>query len=300
MADPDSAQSDLNNPNRVVGVGDVFGYDYDINVTKEKAWLQSNFKFNRLEFLLAGFGSYTSFYRDGKMMNGKFPEDSYGKSEVLDFLDYGGKLGLLFKLSGRHYFHGHAGYMTQAPTPRNTYISPRTRDHIVENPVSEVIMSGDIGYTMRAPKLKLTLNLFYTEFQNQTKIMSFYHDGYRNFVNYTTTGIDKTHQGIELGLEAKLTSAITFTGATSVGYYRWTSRPEVNIFIDNSSEVLASNKTVYVDGYLVDGTPQTVATIGLQYRSPKYWFAGMNANYRSRKISKWIHFRRISWKIFYN
>ena len=279
IADPDSAQSDLNNPNRVVGVGDRFGYDYDINVTNGKTWLQSNFKFNRIELLLAGFGSYTSFYRDGKMMNGKFPEDSYGKSETLEFIDYGGKLGLLIKLSGRHYLHGHAGYMTQAPTPRNTYISPRTRDHIVDNPVSEKIISGDFGYTMRAPELKLTANLFYTRFEDQTKIMSFYHDGYRNFVNYTTTGIDKTHQGIEVGLEAKLTSALTLTGATSVGYYRWTSRPEVNVYIDNSSEILAEEKTVYVDGYLVDGTPQTVATMGLQYRSPKYWFLGANANY---------------------
>ncbi len=279
MADPDSAQSDLNNPNRVVRVGDRFGYDYDINVMKGKSWLQTNFKFNRVEFLLAGFGSYTSFYRDGKMMNGKFQEDSYGKSDTLEFIDYGGKFGILFKLSGRHYLHGHAGYMTQAPTPRNTYISPRTRDHTVDNPVSEKIMSGDFGYTMRAPQLKLTVNFFYTEFQNQTKIMSFYHDGYRNYVNYTTTGINKTHQGIEFGMEEKLTSSLTFTAATSIGYYRWTSRPEVNVYVDNSSEILAEGKTVYVDGYLVSGTPQTVGTIGLQYRSPKYWFFGGNANY---------------------
>lgn len=279
IADPDSAQSDLNNPNNIVGVGDRFGYDYNINVLYGKPWVQANFKFNRAEFLLAGFGSYTEFFRDGKMRNGKFPEESYGKSESLDFIDYGGKFGLLIKATGRHYIHGHAAYMTKAPTPRNTYISPRTRDHIIENPVSEIITSADIGYTMRAPKLKATINAFYTKFENQTKIMSFYHDGYRNFVNYAMTGIDKEHQGIEFGMEAKLSSTLTLTGATSLGYYRWSSRPTVDVYVDNSSQELSSDKTVYVQGFLVDGTPQTVATIGLQYRHPKYWFLGTNFNY---------------------
>ena len=279
IADPDSAQSDLNNPNRVVGIGDIFGYHYDINVENEKAWAQTNFKFNRFEFFLSGFASYTTFWRYGHMMNGKFPEESYEASEKHSFFDYGGKTGFLLKISGRHYIHAHAGYMTQAPTPRNAYISPRTRDHVAGNLQSEKIMSGDIGYTLRAPRIKASANFYYTEFTDRIETKSFYHDGYRNFVNYVISGIDKVHQGMELSTEVKITSTISASAVAALGYYRWTSRPTVDVYVDNSSEELASNKTVYVKNYLVSGTPQTAGSLGLKYSGPKYWFLGINANY---------------------
>ncbi len=34
--DPVLAQSDLNNPNRIARVGDVFGYDYDANINNRR------------------------------------------------------------------------------------------------------------------------------------------------------------------------------------------------------------------------------------------------------------------------
>ena len=276
----DSIQSDLRNPNNIVREGDIYGYHYDINVEKEKTWLQTNFKFNRIEFFVAGFLTYTTFWRHGHMENGKFRGDeSFGDSEKNTFLDYGGKTGFLLKLSGRHYIHGHAAYLTQAPTPRNSYISPRTRDHVVANLQSEKIMSADIGYSIRAPRIKGAINFYYTKFNDGIETKSFYHDGYRNFVNYVISGIDKTHQGIEFSTEVKITSSLSAVGVTSLGYYRWSSRPIVNVYVDNSSEQLADDKTVYVENYLVSGTPQTVATIGLNYRAPKYIYIGINANY---------------------
>jgi hypothetical protein len=46
-------------------------------------------------------------------------------------------------------------------------------------------------------------------------IMTFYHDGYGNFVNYALSGIDKLHYGSEFGMECKLTNRFTLNAAAS-------------------------------------------------------------------------------------
>ena len=158
--------------------------NYESHINTAKTWAQTTIDLNKVNINIAAYASYTTMWRNGKMNNGLFPNElSYGNSEKLKFLDYGAKTGVIYKINGRNFVQGHAAYMTQAPTFRNTYISPRTRNTTIENPVSEKIMSADIGYTLKAPRIKATFNAFYTQFQDQSKIMSFYHDGYSyNFV----------------------------------------------------------------------------------------------------------------------
>jgi len=279
LAHPDSAQSDLNNPNNIVKEGDVFGYSYNSNIRDAKLWGQAVIDISKFNISISAYTSYTTMWREGFMQNGKFPDDSYGNSEKLKFLDYGVKSSVLFKINGRNFIQAHAAYMTQAPTFRNVFVSPRTRATTIENPVSEKIITADIGYSLRAPRIKASANFFYTEFKDRSKVMSFYHDGYRNFVNYAITGIDKTHQGMELAIDGKITSSFSLFAVASLGYYRWTSRPIVTVTVDNSSEILAQNRTFYADGFLVSGTPQTAGSFGFNYRTSNYWFFSANANY---------------------
>jgi len=288
------AQSDIRTPNRVVGVGDVFGYDYNSNIRYTELWAQAKFNYNKIDFVLAAQGAYTGFWRTGNMQNGKFPNNSLGDSETVTFIDYGAKANVVYKLSGKHYFRANAAYITKAPNFNDAYVSLRTRDQLISNLTSEVIYSVDAGYVLRTAKVKATFDVFYTKFENQSWIRSFYHDGYRAFVNYAMTGIDKVHQGMELGLEAAVTSTITVTAAGSVGYYRWDSNPTVDISIDNSSEVLAQGETVYAENFLVSGTPQSVGSVGVKYRSPKYWFAGVNFNYLQDRFLSFNPVRRTS------
>ena len=275
----DSIQSDMNTPNHVVYEGDIFGYNYESHVQESKLWSQFTFDTRKINFFVAAYGSYTSMWRVGNMKNGKFPNSSEGPSEKLNFIDYGGKTGLLFRINGRNFIHGHAAYMTKAPTFRSIYVSPRTRNNTVSNPVSQKIISADIGYSLKAPKIKITFNAFYTQFKDQSRTMSFYHDGYRNFVNYAMSGIDKTHQGLEFAIEGTIFTGFSAYGVGSFGYYRWTSRPTVTVTVDNSAEILAENKTFYAQNFLVSGTPQTAGSVGLKYRTSSYWFFNVNANY---------------------
>ena len=84
---PDMAQNDLDNPNRKVVDGDRFGYDYDILTLKAQLWHQWVLNLAKWELFASVKGDYFQFQRDGKMRNGRAPENSYGESPTAFFLD---------------------------------------------------------------------------------------------------------------------------------------------------------------------------------------------------------------------
>lgn len=272
-------QNDTANPNHIVKVGDRFGYDYVANVNQFGDFVQAAFNYNKVEFYAALQSSFTEFWRTGNMTNGKFPENSGGDSEKQKFFNYGTKLGLTYKITGRHYLSVNGAYITKAPNFRDAYISPRTRDFVVDGLNSETILTTDINYYLRFPKIKARITAYYTKFDNQIYNRSFYHEELRTFVNYAMTGVDKLNTGIETGIEVKVSPTISLTGVFSKGEFIYNSRPKVTISQDNSSEILAENRTVYLKNFKVGGFPQSAASAGIRYDHPKHWFAGVNANY---------------------
>ena len=278
FADPNVAQNDLDNPNQLIAKGDVFGYNYNIHVNKEELFGQTEYKKGKIEAYGALNASHTAFWRDGLWANGRFPDNSKGKSDINNFYNYGVKAGLIYKLSGRHFIIVNSLYQTKAPNSRNAFISPRTRGDVIPGLKNMSILSGDLNYQIRYPKLKVKATVFYSEINNQTWSRSFYHDEFRTFVNYTMTGVNHLHMGTELGVEANITSTFLFQGAFTSGQYLFNSRPKATITRDNSDEIIAENRTIYLKNYKIGGMPQTAASIGIKYNSPKYWFAGVNAN----------------------
>jgi len=280
---PEERQSDLNNPNRIAKEGDVFGYDYEANINKLNGFVKADYSIDNIDAYLAIGVSNTSFYRTGNMRVGKFPDNSYGDSEKQSFFNYNVSGGLTYKITGRHIVYANGSYLTRAPNFEDAYVSPRTRDNVIDGLSEETIMSFDANYLARLPFITARLTGYYTTFKDQVDVMSFYHDAYRNFVNYAMTGIDKKHFGMELGLEGKVTSTITLKGAAALGQYTWDSRPEVRATVDNTGETpdefTQASQTVYVKDYRVDGTPQTALTLGVEYRSPKYWWVSVNGTY---------------------
>ena len=277
--DPDIAQNDLQNINGIIKPGELFGYNYDIHINKNEIFGEYNYNKNKLESFFGINLSNTTFWRNSKMQNGRFPNTSFGESEKQNFTNYGFKIGILYKLTGRHLISFNGMYKTEAPYVRNAYVSPRTRDQLVNNLNSIEIISGDINYNIRLPFLKARLTGFYTQINNQTWARSFYHDEYRAFVNYMMTNVDQIFMGLEFGFESNITSTLQFTGALTIGDYLYNSRPVATITRDNSQELIAEDKIIYLQNFKIGGMPQQAASFGLKYNAPKYWYAGINYNY---------------------
>ncbi|MBL7950650.1 MAG: TonB-dependent receptor [Flavobacteriales bacterium] len=273
------SQNDLDRPNKVVDEGDVFGWDYYINTRLVNAFGQYEKKWQNVEAYVGASLASSSFWRVGNVRNGRFPNDSEGKGSVNSFFNIGLKAGGIYKLTGRHFIAANAAYLNRPPATSISYLAPRIHDAVVPGLTSESVYSGDIGYVVRFPKVKGRATLYYSKIMDQVWSRSFYHDEYLTIVNYNMTGVDQINRGVELGLEANLTSTWQMTAVYAGGDYRYASRPTATITRNNSPEIFAADRTVYWKDYKVGGMPQTAASLGFRYNSPKFWFAGISGNW---------------------
>lgn len=283
-------QNDLVHPNRILHVGDKFGYDYLMEFDKVGAWAQSVFRFSKVDFFAAGQLSHTRFWRIGLNKNGLYPDDSKGGSERTIMNNYALKAGVTYKLNGRNYFYLNGTIQTKAPFYENVFQSIRTRNTLTDNITSEKIQSVEGGYVMNAPKIKIRLNGYYSRFLDGMDMITFYDDFYNSFGNISLSNIDKVNFGGEFGAEVNIGHGISATAAAAVGRYYYDSRQQFTLTVDNTSDILEKDVTVYSKNYRVPSTPQEAYSLGLTYRSPKFWFISVTGNYYRQS---WLSFNPV-------
>jgi hypothetical protein len=277
-SNPTAGMNDVNNPNRILKVGDKFGYNYNMNIQRAEAWLQTIVKLKAFELFFSGKKSYTAFQREGNVKSGLFPNNSYGKSEAHRFSNFAAKAGINFKITTGNYLFLHGAMETKAPFFENAYLAPRNRDFVQDNLQSEEIKSVEGGYVLIAPTIKFRATGYYTQFKNITNVMTFYDDEARTFVNYALHNIGKVHYGVELGTEVILLKGLSFTSAAAIGRFRYNTRQLATTTADNNASLISKNVVVYSNNYYVP-TPQEAYSAGLNYRSPYYWYVNLNFNY---------------------
>ncbi len=284
-ANDPTRENNVDQPNRIVGEGERFDYDYLSNVRKASGWLQLVYTLPRFDFFLAGQTEATAFWREGNVRNGKFPlgNDSFGQSEVSEFLTYAAKGGVTYKLDGRNYFHAGGFYGTRAPFYQNALTSPRTRNEIVPRLEVEQITSGEIGYNYRSPYFKAKATAYYTQFANGSDIQNFFivepSIGNGNFIFLTMTDIDKLHFGGEIAAEARIYKGLSINAIAAIGQYTYTSRPKGTVYVDSELLPRVTDRTIYMKNFYLGGTPQQAYALGLRYSGKKFWFANLTFNY---------------------
>jgi len=284
-------------PNRSVGEGDTFKYNYNLDATMYDAFAQAQFKYNKVDFYLGGQYGKTEYQREGFYQSAHFPIStgvtSFGTSDKLDFTKLGGKAGVTYKISGKHLLDFNGAYIQDAPTMRNSFLNSRQNNLIVPDLTEVKTTSVDASYIFRSSILKTRLTGYYSTVEDASEVGFYYIDGVsgttdvQSFVQEATTGVDKRNMGIEFGAEAQVTPTIKLKAALSFAESVYTGNPNVHLssddFIDDSLEgdgVINYGQASLKD-YKVAGGPQRAASIGFEYRDPKYWWFGATANFFS-------------------
>ena len=279
--DPIIIQNDTLNPNRVIGKGDIFGYNYTLDIMNVSVFAQNEWKFSSFELFYALKLSYTEFSRYGKMANGRAVVEgvqSYGRGQKYQNILPAFKIGGSYLIDNHNKLSVNGLYEQRSPIPNNAYVSPRIKDTFVKGLTPEDIMSADISYNINYRGIKGRITAFNTIINNAVELSSYYDESYRTFVNHSLTGINKSYKGIELGVGIKLNSSFTLSFAGTVAKYIYTDTiigilsPENGAFDDVEDIVLLKGKK------LATG-PQTAGSIALDYFHPKMWFVGVSLNY---------------------
>jgi hypothetical protein len=204
----------------------------------------------------------------------------------MEFPDHAFKAGLSYKIDGRRYLYLDAAFLSRPPSFDDVFLSPRTRDTRQENISNEKIYSVEAGWIWHAPFVKMRATAYATKFADGMRVLSFYHDGYRSFVNDALAGIGKMHLGIEIGTEWKLSSQFALQLAANIGSYYYDTRQQLTVSIDNDAYT-AERGLVYSKNFRIGGTPQEAYHTGLSYQSGGGFYFSMSGNYFR---SRWVEF----------
>lgn len=291
------AQNDLDNPNRIIRKGDTFGYNYKSHVQNAAVWGQGQFRYGKVEFFAAAEASYTRFWREGLVRNGRFPDNSLGQGNVHSYFNYNFKGGLTYKIDGRNYVFANGNYGNNAPYFRDAYVSPSFRDQLADGITSTTVYGTEAGYILSAPKMKARVVGYFSRFENDYYNKNFYsenatvqEDGtlQTGFVNFIMTNLDRQHIGLELAFQYEVIPGLKFSAVAAIGEHIYTvkndERPEVKIYLDNDPNTVVSSRTAYMKNAYVAGSPQMAYNFGVNYNSPKYWFINVNFNYVMRNF----------------
>lgn len=285
------AQNDLMNPNRRIGEGDKFGYDYNIFVNKENAWVryQGN-DGGSLHYFLGGQIGSTQIFRDGLMRNGRAPQKSLGSSGTAKFLEGGVKAGLNWAINGNHSFSVNAGYEERAPLAYNAFIAPRIKNDFVKDLKTERIFGGDLTYHFNTPWVMGRITGYYTRFQNQVEMDAFYNDSEARFTYLSMNNVEKEHWGVEAAATFKLTSNLSLTALATWSDMQYMNNPNAVMTYESESE--SSADRVYAKGMHGNGTPLSAYSLGLDY-SINGWFFNLTGNYYHRVYIDFSSYRRL-------
>ena len=288
----DECQTNLLNPNHVAKVGDIIGYNYYANRNCGRIWDQVNWLVGNFDLYLGLQADFTQIWREGLWRSGSFADNSFGADEKHNFFDPSVKAGATYAINGRNHIVANMACMTQAPQFRDIYVSPRTRHTVVEGDLkSERLMALDLSYLYRSPEFKLRLTGYYSIYQNLVWNRSFYCENvyigesasgtsYKSeFVNFIMTDVSQKSLGVELGAEYIVSPTVTLQAAAANGIHMYGNNPIFSVYDDNNALAYIQNSVAYLKGYHVSSGPESVASLGIKYNSPKYWWVSLNGNY---------------------
>ena len=290
----DWVQYDLNHPNAIVGEGDKFGYNYNIYTHKAYAWANYSSTFGRFHFTLNGKIGGTGFERDGKMKNGLFAENSYGKSGKARFLDGGGKAALSWDAGQGHVLSVGAGYQWNAPLANVAFASAEMNNDFVRNLKNERILSTEFSYQYSGTWLRANLSGYFTQVDDATEWTCFYFDDINSFSYNSLSGLQKQYYGAELGMNFKLFSWLDLKAVGTISEAKNSSNADV-IYL-NSTQGEYNTDRALIKNMRESGTPLTAASLGLDYHN-KGWFVTLSCNYYDRIYLSYSPYWRYAKKV---
>ena len=308
----------INNGNaRVLRKGDKYGYDYLAHYRNVGGWINGKFTAGNFSANVGGRIGYEGFWRQGLIRKGLFPgypeddamaakwqaagveyakpgtrtETSFGNSEKAQFLTYAAKLGLNYVIGGNQRVYANVGYFNDAPKFNQVFLSPRTRNTMVDNLTTVKTFASDINWQYSGNGINVRATAYFATIRDQSKVMSAYDDLQNAFSNFAISGIDQRNMGVELGFKIPtyIVDGLSVQGVLAWGNNVYTSTPRMTQTVDNSAEKVMDNvllpywkSTITSEGLVqrhhVPSTPELATSLGLSYNI-NYWFIDADVEY---------------------
>jgi len=264
--------SDINNPDRALQVGDKRDYYNDGEVGWQGLFTQLEWDKNDLAVFFSAAVSNTSYKRIDffQYVPGDQETDKY------NFVGFSVKGGANYNINLNHNVFANIGYFEKA-ADFDAVFQSYDNDHINEDAPNQKIFSAEVGYGFRSEKFTANANLYYTQWNDRTETSNFLNDGILYFANLT--GVNALHQGIELDATYRPFDFLTVTGMLSLGDWEWTDNVEDVQIFDEANQPVGDPYNLHMKGLKVANSAQTTAALGVSYEFMPKTFLTVDYNY---------------------
>ena len=257
--------SDINNPNATLGVGDKFGYNNDGNV----GWLGF---FGQVEYGTDNFNAFlsTSFQNTSYQRVDYFQYAETSDLRTTDKVKLNGysiKGGANYKLDDVQNVFANIGYF-ERPANFDAVFQNFNNTSVNPDAENEKIFSMELGYGLRGEKFAANVNLYRTRWNDRsfTRSIRATQPGAEDFTA-NLLGVNALHQGVEFDFTYKPSDKLSLTGMLSLGDWTWDKDLDnIPVFDENQTQV--TTISLPIAGLRVSDAAQTTAALGMLY---KFW-----------------------------
>ena len=256
---------------RVRRVGDIVDYDYRTYVN----WAGG---FTQLEYSTEKFSGYLNLAVSNTWQKRKelMRKTDKPESDTKTFFAYVVKGGFSFSPSAQHTIFVNGGHFTRAPFLRFALVDERTKNEFVNNLTNEKVYSAELGYNFQNKFLSVNFNSYYTIWKDKGVRVA-YNNAQGQLAYANIKGMGATHMGIELDGKVNPIEKISITYMFHKGDWKWTN--DVSATVINENDLSTKQFNLYLKNIKVGDSPQTTASLGLQYNFTKDLYLGVNSIY---------------------
>ena len=266
--------SDANNPNRALTVGDKFSYNNDGEVGWQGLFTQLEYNNDVIAGFISASYSNTS-YRRIDYFN-YLDNDPLQETDKYNFGGFGIKGGANYNLNENHNVFVNVGYFEKAPGFDAVFLN-FNNETINEEAANQKIFSFELGYGFRGEKFAANVNLYNTKWNDRTFTDNFTEGDENFFVNLL--GVNALHQGVEVDFNYRPSTKLTLTGMVSIGNWEWANDVlDIQVF-DEENNPVGDPIDLYIEGLKVSDAAQTTAALGLNWEMMDKTYFSVDYNY---------------------
>tara|TARA_R110002033_G_scaffold58464_2_gene107983 strand:+ start:123015 stop:125543 length:2529 start_codon:yes stop_codon:yes gene_type:complete len=252
--------ADVNNPNRLLQVGDRRDYNDTGKVGWQGFFTQLEYDKDQLSAFVSASASNTSYQRIDYFQY--LNSDPIRETDKLNFFGFGIKGGANYNLDDNQNVFANIGYFEKAADFDVVFQNFGNVDQNPDAPNQE-IFSAEIGYGYRSGQFAANVNIYRTQWNNKSESVGFTQpDGTNAIAN--VLGVNALHQGIELDFTYKPTDKLSIIGMASLGDWKWANNVE-NVQIFDEDQNLVTTVNLFIEDLHVGDAAQTTMALGLNY-----------------------------------
>ncbi len=264
----DLAQNNLQNPNREIVPGDVFGYNYSINNFQMRGDATYKYSFKQLELMTAASIGVLTTQRNGHYEKENFSgELSLGESELTTGCDALLKLQAGYRLGTRLQTSVAVMVGSTAPRTQQIFLNQQYRNATNPHTQNTMLYAVELNAHYRGYRLEAGGALYHYSHHGDTQIRSLYDDLLFTYSQYVLSGINTSNTGLEGYIAYSITDNWKLSTTFSVQSNTYTSNPTAHVYKDSNGELLVEGERILYQGKHTGGSPQQIGAITLGYQS---------------------------------